>query len=125
MSSKSCIPCNEVVALNESEVQLEYSKLKPNFWELVNIDGVLKLRRAFQCKNWRSAVEYINLVSDVAESEMHHPDLFLTSYKSLEIIIYTHFCNGLSIKDFELARLIANIPVSYSKVWAEQNPEKI
>ena len=124
-SKAACIPCNEVVALTASEIEIELSKLKPNFWELAVVDGIQKLQRKFQTKNWKCAVEFINLASEIAESEMHHPDIHLTSYKNVEVIIYTHFCNGLSIKDFELAKLITNIPVVYGKQWADQNPDKL
>lgn len=72
-------------------------------WTVVND---LSLERDFQLKNFNAAVEFINQIASVAESEGHHPDIFLHDYKQVKITLTTHAISGLSINDFVMATKI-------------------
>jgi 4a-hydroxytetrahydrobiopterin dehydratase len=44
-------------------------------------------------------------VSEIAESQNHHPE-FLSTYTKVQIRLVTHDADGLTHKDFELALAI-------------------
>ncbi len=63
-------------------------------------------------KNFMAAVEFINKIAAIAESEDHHPDLHLTGYRRLRIDLLTHAINGLSENDFIVAAKINKLNVA-------------
>jgi 4a-hydroxytetrahydrobiopterin dehydratase len=75
-------------------------------WELIN--GAL-LRKSLRCKDFKDAVSLIGRIMTVAESNDHHPDLHLTSYRHLSIELSTHSIGGLSDNDFILAAKLDRI----------------
>jgi 4a-hydroxytetrahydrobiopterin dehydratase len=68
-------------------------------WQL-NKEG--HLERLYTFKNFADALAFVNRVGAVAETEGHHPDLFL-SWGKCKIEIWTHKINGLTESDFYLA----------------------
>ena len=64
------------------------------------------LEKEFVLKNFTAAVDFINKIAQVAESEGHHPDILLYDYKKLKITLTTHAIDGLSINDFVMAMKI-------------------
>jgi 4a-hydroxytetrahydrobiopterin dehydratase len=63
------------------------------------------IEREFQFGDFRSAIEFVNRVADLAEEEEHHPDIFVF-YNKVRLVLSTHKAGGLSRKDFVLARKI-------------------
>jgi 4a-hydroxytetrahydrobiopterin dehydratase len=61
-------------------------------------------------KNFVSAVRLIHEISVVAESQNHHPDLHLTNYRNLSVVLSTHSKGGLTNSDFTLAEKIDALP---------------
>lgn len=72
-------------------------------WTIVND---LSIEREFTLKNFRAAINFIDKIADLAESEGHHPDFTLHDYKKLKISLTTHAIGGLSINDFVMATKI-------------------
>ena len=102
-SGKKCVPCEGgIPALTQDQVGKNLSSI--NGWQQ---DGK-KIKKLFKFKNFKDALIFVNLVGDVAESEKHHPDIYL-AYGKVEIIIWTHAINGLSENDFILAGKIEGI----------------
>ena len=64
------------------------------------------IERPFVLKNFIQAVDMINLIKNIAENEGHHPDLHLTGYKNLKVVLYTHALGGLTENDFIVAAKI-------------------
>eukprot|EP00775_Hariotina_reticulata_P006205 gene6205-6441_t len=58
------------------------------------------ISRRFTAKNFVSAVKFFNAVCEVAEAEGHHPDLHLTNYRDVEVVLSTHAISALSMYDF-------------------------
>jgi 4a-hydroxytetrahydrobiopterin dehydratase len=61
-------------------------------------------------KEWRfdsfkTAIAMLVRVSELAESHNHHPEM-VSSYTLVRIKLWTHDANGLTSKDFELAKAI-------------------
>lgn len=100
----------------------DFATLNPlSLWKLSE-DGKL-LSRQFVCRNWQAAIQAIELISTVAESKevQHHPDLHLTNYRQLDIVIQTHATGGLTNFDFVLARGIDALTFDYSPKWKKEN----
>ena len=64
------------------------------------------ISRKVGLKNFVEAMELLNKIADVAESEGHHPDLHLTGYRNVRIDLTTHAIGGLSENDFIVAAKI-------------------
>jgi 4a-hydroxytetrahydrobiopterin dehydratase len=77
-------------------------------WILSN-DGK-SISQDYVMRNFVTAVALIQKISEVAESEDHHPDVHLTGYRKLSIELTTHFVGGLSENDFILAAKINQLP---------------
>jgi 4a-hydroxytetrahydrobiopterin dehydratase len=54
----------------------------------------LAITRAFTARNFASAVSFFNAVAGVAEAEGHHPDLHLTNYRDVRLVLSTHAVGG-------------------------------
>ena len=73
-----------------------------------NEDNNFYLTKDFKFKNFEESLNFINKVSEVAETENHHPDLkFGWGYAN--ITIFTHAIKGLAESDFVLAAKIDDI----------------
>lgn len=75
-------------------------------WNLVNEDGVLKLRRSWKVKTFTKGLEFFRIIADLADAEGHHPDLHLVAWNNVTIEICTHSVGGLTQNDFILAAKI-------------------
>jgi 4a-hydroxytetrahydrobiopterin dehydratase len=64
------------------------------------------IRADLRTKDFAEAIRVIQRIARVAEKEGHHPDIHLTGYRHLSIILTTHAIQGLSINDFILAAKI-------------------
>jgi len=94
-----CLPCSkDTPALAPEEARARLA-LVPS-WTLDS----LRLRRHFPCVDFRDALAWINRVGMLAEEEGHHPDIHLTSWNRVELVLWTHAIGGLHDNDFVLAR---------------------
>ena len=101
--NKKCVPCEGIGrAYSALEVQSRLGEIPG--WVLAN-DGK-SIERAFTLKNFVACVNLINKIKDIAEDEMHHPDLHLTRYKNLRVVLYTHALGGVTENDLILAAKI-------------------
>ena len=68
-----------------------------------------KLRKEFIFQNFTVAIRFINSVAEIANKHNHHPDIYLHSYKIVDIILFTHSANAITEKDYTLAREIDSL----------------
>jgi 4a-hydroxytetrahydrobiopterin dehydratase len=102
-TNKKCLPCEGIgKAMNKEEVVEALKGISP--WEM--IDDGKSIARSYVLKNFVQCVDMINLIKDIAESENHHPDIHLTGYKNLRIVLNTHALGGVTENDFILAAKI-------------------
>ena len=73
-------------------------------WHFAN-DGI---SRHFEFENFKKAMEFVNKVADEAEKEDHHPDITI-NYNKVTLFLITHSANGLTYKDFKMAKVIDKI----------------
>ncbi len=63
------------------------------------------IEKEIEFKNFDKAMDFVNMVADVAEFEGHHPDIHIW-YNIVRLELYTHAIKGLSENDFILAAKI-------------------
>ena len=98
---EGCVPCSGgVEALSEEQARAFQAEVPE--WEL----AFPRLRRTFELKDFRQALAWVNRVGMLAEQQAHHPDLHIRNWNEVEIELYTHKIEGLSINDFVLAKKI-------------------
>ena len=97
MNTTKCAPCEGgIQPLTQDQIDTNLNSL--NGWHQ---DGI-KIKKTLTFKNFKDALAFVNNVGDIAETEGHHPDIYL-AYGKVEIVIWTHAINGLSENDFILA----------------------
>jgi 4a-hydroxytetrahydrobiopterin dehydratase len=67
-----------------------------------------KLKKIFKFADFMGAVEFVNRVAKLAESEGHHPDLHV-SWGRVVVDLTTHSAGGVTGRDFKLAALIDEV----------------
>lgn len=77
-------------------------------WNLKD-DPSPQIERNFKFKNFKEAVAFVNKVSEVAESEGHHPNILLHNWNKVRLTFYTHAIGGLSENDFIMAAKVNEI----------------
>jgi 4a-hydroxytetrahydrobiopterin dehydratase len=96
-----CVPCRGDEPTVTGEELARYHAQVPD-WEIVEVDGVKRLKRAFKFRNFAQALAYTNRVGEVAEREDHHPSL-LTEWGKVTVTWWTHKIKGLHRNDFIMA----------------------
>ncbi len=105
LSQLKCKPCSgNTSKLSLDEIQKKLSEV--NEWKLN--DNKEMIFKKFNFKNFKKALNFTNLVGELAEEEGHHPDISL-GWGYCLIMIHTHAIKGLSINDFILAAKIDKI----------------
>ena len=103
LSSAKCTPCEggvEPISAEDAAEQLR----ELSGWELGG-EGK-QIEKSWKKKNFVDALQLANQIGDLAEAEGHHPDLHLTGYRHLKVVLTTHAIGGLSENDFILAAKI-------------------
>ena len=97
----TCVACRRDAPTVTPEEIEELSPQVPD-WELVEVDGVRRLRRAFSFSNFADALAFTNAVAEIAEREGHHPEL-VTEWGRTTVSWWTHKIKGLHRNDFVMA----------------------
>lgn len=103
LRSKKCLPCEGGVPAITADQVPQYLPATPKWTVAADYKSI---SRKVHCKNFVSAMDLMNQIAAVAESEQHHPDLHLTGYRKLQIDLMTHAIGGLSENDFIVAAKI-------------------
>lgn len=64
-----------------------------------------KIERTYEFDDFVGAIEFVDLVAEIAEEQEHHPDIEIKDNK-VKLSIYTHSKAGLTELDFQLAERI-------------------
>ncbi len=106
LRGKKCLPCEGGVPVITAEEAQKYVQATPKW--TVSEDGK-SIFRKINCKNFVEALQLMNRIGEIAESEQHHPDLHLTGYRKLRVDLTTHAIDGLSENDFIVAAKVDEI----------------
>ena len=104
LTQKHCVPCEGGIDPFTKEQAQEYLKAVEG-WDILD-EQELKIQRKFVFKDFKEAISFANRVAELANSEDHHPDINIHSYKKVDITLYTHAIGGLSENDYIMAAKI-------------------
>jgi 4a-hydroxytetrahydrobiopterin dehydratase len=89
--------------LNEASIQVNLSN--------IDSDWIVKgkfIHREFLFKDFIEAFSFMTSVALVAEKSGHHPN-WKNVYNKVTIALNTHDADGITVKDFDLAKAIDQI----------------
>jgi len=101
LQAQACVPCRGgEPPLSEAEI----ATLKPQLpgWELIEVDGIKRLKQVFKFKDFGAALQFTNRVGQLAEQQDHHPAI-LTEWGKVTVTWWTHKIKGLHRNDFIMA----------------------
>ncbi len=97
-----CIPCRGGIPALAPETAEALRREHTPEWILEEA----KIRREFRLRDFAQALRWILRVGALAEEEAHHPDVHLTRWNHVELVLWTHKIGGLHENDFVLAKKI-------------------
>jgi 4a-hydroxytetrahydrobiopterin dehydratase len=101
LADKKCVPCRGgTPPLTPEHIAPLLAQL--DGWK---VEENKKLVKSFRFKNFAQAVEFVNAITTVAETEQHHPDLYVR-WGETRVYLWTHKIDGLSESDFVMAAKI-------------------
>jgi len=101
LARERCVACRrDAPTVSEADI----AELAPQIpgWEVIEVDGIRRLERAFSFDDFASALRFANAVAEVAEQEGHHPAL-LVEWGKVIVTWWTHKIGGLHRNDFVMA----------------------
>jgi len=102
LTAKRCQPCEGGVPTLSTHQIAEHLPAVPD-WNLVDDQSI---ERKWKLKNFVQALQFMQRIGELAEAEQHHPDLHLTGYRHVRVVLTTHAIGGLSENDFIIAAKI-------------------
>ncbi len=105
LASKTCVPCRGGVPPLKGQ-ELESFRGQVPQWQVSNEHH---LTREFKFPDFRTALDFVNRVGELAEQQGHHPNILLT-WGRAEITLWTHKIDGLTESDFIMAAKIDQLP---------------
>ena len=100
---KHCVPCEGGMPPLSKKQSIELLQ-EITGWEL---QGKL-ITKEWKFKDFKAAMQFVNAVAGLAESEGHHPDIHI-HWNKVQLQLWTHAVKGLSENDFILAHKINQI----------------
>ena len=101
LSKQKCEVCRAGARLVSREDMNRLKPLVPE-WEIIETNGISRLKRAYFFKNFKEALDFANQVGLIAEQENHHPAI-LTEWGRVTVEWWTHKIEGLHRNDFIMA----------------------
>ncbi len=89
-----------------SENQIKKALSEINDWEYNSEKK--EISKTFTFKGYYKTIAFVNAIAWQAQKACHHPDLKV-SFGKCEVSMTTHDVDGLSYKDFDLARTIDSL----------------
>lgn len=103
---KHCAPCEGGTKPLPPEVIAKLHTEVPE-WKLS--EDKKMLTRDFVLKSFPKAIDFVNVIADIAEMEDHHPTITI-AFNKVRLELFTHAIKGLSENDFIVAAKIDAIP---------------
>jgi len=109
---KKCVPCEGGVKPLDHEEMGKYMS-QVDGWTLTESEspnlqkfGIgAKISKVYKFKDFIGAINFVNNIAELAESEGHHPDIHI-HYNKVLLELWTHAIDGLFENDFILAAKI-------------------
>ena len=102
LAGKKCEPCKGGTPPLQLDQIKDYLGQLQGEWE---VEDNKKIKRKFELKTFKEAINFVNKVARLAEEENHHPNIRIY-YNKVVIELTTHAIGGLSENDFIMASKI-------------------
>jgi len=99
LAEKECVPCKGGVPPLKGPDLAKFKHELNGGWQLVQEHH---LEKEYPFKDFRQALNFTNKVGELAESQGHHPDIYL-AWGKVKLTIWTHKIEGLTESDFVFA----------------------
>ncbi len=104
LADRRCVPCQGgTPPLTPAQIAPLLAQLEG--W---TVESNKKLEKSYRFKNFLQAVEFVNALTQVAEQEGHHPDLYVR-WGEVRVYLWTHKIDGLTESDFFMAAKIDRV----------------
>ena len=101
LSEQSCEACRIDAPLISEDEKRTLFPLIPE-WKVQTVEGIEQLTRVYTFNNFEAALDFANLVGDIAEEEGHHPAL-LVEWGRVTVNWWSHKIKGLHKNDAIMA----------------------
>ena len=101
LTQMKCVACRKD-APTVTDAEIAEFQPQVSDWEILELDGIKRLRRAFSFDDFAQALEFTNKVGELADEEGHHPAL-LSEWGRTTVTWWTHKIRGLHRNDFVMA----------------------
>ena len=109
LAKRHCIPCEGGIDPFDRDTAETYLK-DTDKWVLS--PDATSISRRFVFHDFDEAMQFVNSVAELAESEGHHPDIRI-EWSTVTLTNSTHAIKGLSENDFILAAKINQIAAEH------------
>jgi 4a-hydroxytetrahydrobiopterin dehydratase len=101
LTRMKCVACRkDTPTVTDAEIAEFHPQVSD--WEIVELDGIKRLRRVFPFDDFAQALEFTKKVGELADEAGHHPAL-LTEWGRTTVTWWTHKIMGLHRNDFIMA----------------------
>lgn len=101
LAAGQCVPCRGgIPSLTAAEVNDLILHIIG--WQVREMDGVERLEKVFNFKDFLEAMAFTNRIAAIAEEQGHHP-LITTEWGRVTVQWWTHTIKGLHRNDFIMA----------------------
>jgi 4a-hydroxytetrahydrobiopterin dehydratase len=112
LAARPCIPCRGGVPPLTAE-QVEPLLAKLDGWA---VEENKMLVKSYGFTNFINPVHFVNKITEVAEAEGHHPDLYVR-WGEVSVFLWTHKIDGLTESDFYMAAKIDRVHDALPDDW--------
>jgi 4a-hydroxytetrahydrobiopterin dehydratase len=99
LAEKECVPCKGGVSPLKGKDLGRLGEELGGGWRVVNEHH---LEKEYKFNDFREALGFTNRVGEVAETQGHHPDIYL-AWGKVRLTVWTHKIDGLTESDFVFA----------------------
>jgi len=99
LAKMECVPCQGGVPALKGDALKDLQAGLDDGWQVLDEHH---LERTYGFNDFKQALNFTNVVGEIAETQGHHPDIEL-SWGKVKINIFTHKIDGLTESDFILA----------------------
>ena len=99
--ARHCEPCRKGAPPATAE-EIAAFQNRNRDWEIVEVDGVPRVQRAYEFPDFVSALAFANKVGEIAEAEMHHP-LITIEWGRVLVAWWTHKIRNIHGNDLLMA----------------------
>jgi 4a-hydroxytetrahydrobiopterin dehydratase len=107
LAQKQCVACKGGVPPLAGDELLRLTLELDAAWRVVNEHH---LEREFKFPNFLQALQFTNRVGELAETQNHHPDIYL-AWGKVTLTLWTHKFDGLTESDFIFAAKVDQLPL--------------